>query len=149
MKGKKELLALQAQSHKLVWPNVDQVNTFSQFSFRLKQLVLANVDSLTTADLGEASETWEYDENSEEFFFKITASLPIETKPGVTVISRVLNTFSIPRAHLSDVVLTIQMLDEDIKAWRKGLHEMRKLQTQRVLTTEGTEAYAAAVERGM
>jgi len=146
MKGKKEAIMLQQRAHALVWPKSDDAaSQFAQFKRDLRDIVLANLN--LHGSNRDAAESWDYDEDGEEFFFTISESLAIETKPGLTRRCGVTTMFVLPKAWLNDIPLSIEMLNDDIVTWRKSLHHVRKLQLQHVLATEGQDAFIAATER--
>lgn len=146
MKSKKDCVALQAKARSgLVWPSANDQIEFDRFSEQVKTLVFANLPSV-----GSAAKTWDYDPYEDEWYFEVEEMLACETKPGVTRRATVTSLFHVPRASVcDDLELTINMVGREIVEWRQSLHEMRKLQLNRVLTMNGQEAYLAAVDRGL
>lgn len=149
MKNNKLLAKLQEDARACeCWPNSEEIFAFHQLSLRVRDGVLPNLQ-LSTSHLHDATKSWSYNEYDRAWSFELTEPISIETKAGHTRVCQVRSFFQIQATYVTaDIKLAIEVAIDEVEEWRNGLREMRKLQLQRVRTTEGQEAFDAAVERG-
>lgn len=152
MKLKKEITTLDTQKHGVKFPAFAEQNEFDKFSRQLRAIVLANLPALTSGETYEAERSWDFDETTQEFFFTFSTAIHVEVIAALpehsTKTASVHATFSFDPL-LADLITVIGALDSRIAAFKSGLLQMRKLQLQNILTTEGREAYDAACRRSI
>ncbi len=151
VKLKKAIATLDAQKHNVTFPTFNATNGFETFSRNLRDVVIANLPALGSESY-DATRTWDFDEDTEEFFFSFEIGLRVEVEAALdedrTKACAVRAVFSFnPRA--ADLETVISALDDDIRRFKAGLVEMRKLQLDRVLMNEGQDAWKSAKERSL
>lgn len=147
MKKEKQLAETQAEARAVTWPNEANHDAFVALSRNVRDVIVPNLE-LQGLHAREMQESWQYRADIEAWQFELTESIAVEVGPGRTRHGEVREIFHIEKTWVTaDIKLAISMVGDEIKAWRAGLREMRKLQLQRVLTTEGADAYEAAAQR--
>lgn len=151
MKKQKLIAALDERKHKIGFPTDGEFDAFETFTRELRDAVIDNLEALTSAERYEARKSWSFNPGDRSYAFEISISLAVEVENEIeakrthhSVVHVRFNCW--PLAAKLDTV--IDALDTDIRRFKKGLAEMRKLQLQRILTNEGADAYSNAIDRG-
>lgn len=150
-KHKKEIEALDVERHKIVFPNAAERDARHAFSIRLRDVVIANLEAISSADAYDIRKTWEFNVDSHTYDFDLTFALAVEVEANLddkrTKHGALKVIFSFALVEGCDIDTSISVLDDEIRRFKKGLHELRSLQLKHVLATQGVEAYEAAVSR--
>lgn len=147
MKKEKLLVETQARARATAWPDASEQDAFAELSRDVRDVIVTNL-GLHALNDREFRESWKYRAEIGTWQFELTESFMVEVKPGAARCGEVRQTFHVEKTWVTaDIKHAISLIADDIKTWRGGLREMRKLQLKRVLETEGLEAYEAAVGR--
>lgn len=150
MKRSKLIDLLDVRKHAVKFPQAGERDEFNKLSRELGEAIIDNLTELSDSQRYEARKSWGFYAESQTFMIEITYSLAVEVENTLEQQRTRHSTVTVP-FHCSplgaQLETVIDVLNAEIKSFKKGLYEMRKLQLQRVLQTDGEAAYFAAVER--